>query len=259
MRGTDSSSNRRLPVVILSIVIVVFVAFFALCNISSVASSLEKVPIIGELVHVLRIGGGGKTTDGTHAAVSATTSSIRINFTQDSNPTSNAPNFNVLKFSAPHRLLFTLNGVRSFDFDATREDFEKLPFVSDVYKIIYLDDSAYSFVVELTQDVDYKVSEYRHPGYIELSFLAPNKVEPSGVYFVRSPSMPMDEGLAAVCDALGSDHASMVKTQDGEFCVASPVFSSKADAARELVFWQAIVNSKFKPYIESAMTNKKPK
>lgn len=257
-RASQVKKRRHFPVGAVSAV-AACLAFFVLCNVPSVAASMEKVPVLGTIVQILRVGGGGVTTDGVESSVSAVNGSVRIDFTQDGVRENNAPHFEVVKESTPHRLIITLNGVREFSFANTAEEFKKLPFVRDVYKITYLDDSGFCFAVELNQDADYLVSEYKDPGYIELTLTAKEKPQGKNVYIVRTAEMEMGEGIAALCETLGVEPSSITKTQSGKYCIASKPYDSEAQAKAELANWKALCSDDTAPFVESLKNDQNPK
>lgn len=93
----------------------------------------------------------------------------RIPCRQTTDTDTQVPVYKMEEKLAPHRLVFTLYDVRDFDFDALSEELMDSSLVKDVYRSILLDDSAVSFVVELSINTAFQLTEQTADGYLELS------------------------------------------------------------------------------------------
>ncbi|PIH60555.1 hypothetical protein [Paenibacillus sp. LK1] len=204
-------------------------------NVPGVAKALSDVPVIGSVVKILQVGGGGERTDGVSVTTTKESDTLNIHFQIDGEQITSAPSYTVDHKEGPNRLIFTFNGVRHLDYDKLEKDIKALKNVKDVYQNIILDDSAIGFVVELKDDVDYSVSEYQQPGYIQLKLFSDGKKTQSHeLFFVRSEDMEQGESLAMLAEQYSADGSSVVQTQNGKFSVVMGAFENRADAEKHL-------------------------
>lgn len=203
-------------------------------NIPPVASALQQVPVLGTLVRVLQIGDGGTPTDGTTALgdIGASNDSVRVSFQTTSSVVDTAPAYTVTHAQAPNRITVTLNGVRGFDLSTLESSLANMPQVKGYYRDILLDDSAIRFTIVLQEGTQYAVSEYKDPGYVDLSFTADAQTPPAQtLYFLRSNSMPQGEALALLTEMYQGQGANTSPTlQDDQYAVVIGSFTSKAEA-----------------------------
>ena len=235
------------------------IACLLVLNIPGVASALSQVPVVGSIVKVLQFGAGGERTDG--AAVSTVTSenTIRIVFGQEGETAASAPSYTVDQREAPKRLIFTFNGVRSFDYDALEQDMMASPLVSDVYRNMILDDSAMRFVVELKEGTRHTLTEYSNPGTLELKLTTEGKTAPpEEVYYVRSEGMPQGESLAILEEIYIDDDVTFLKTSSGDFAAVIGGFATREEAEQKLAEIAARENYAGDLHVDSWMSNGHP-
>ncbi|WP_152393506.1 SPOR domain-containing protein [Paenibacillus guangzhouensis] len=200
-------------------------------NVPNVAMALSDVPVIGSIVKVLQIGSGGQRTDNVSITTNVEENKLNINFSLNGEQTSTAPAYTVDYKTAPNRLIFSFYGVRNLDYEKLEKDMRALSNVKDVYNNIILDDSAFRFVVELKENIDYSVSEYQQPGYIQLKlFGATEAKKPHEVYYVRSQAMEQGESIAILEEQYSADDSSIIKTKQGKFILAMGGFNTREEA-----------------------------
>ncbi|GIO88915.1 MULTISPECIES: hypothetical protein [Paenibacillus] len=234
-RHKAAARKRSLRLMRYSSVVAASLALLFVVNIPGVANALSKVPVVGSIVQVLQFGGGGERTDGVSVNTETVADVLRINFDQAGETVSSVPSYTVEHREAPNRLIFTLNGVRNFDYDAVKSDLLALSLVEDVYENIILDDSAMRFVVELKDGVTHSVSEYRDPGYIELKLAFTGKqATPREVFYIRSEAMPQGESLAILEEIYYEDDVTFIKTAGGGFIAAIGGFDTREEAEQRL-------------------------
>lgn len=234
-RHKAAARKRSLRLMRYSSVVAASIALLFVVNIPGVANALSKVPVVGSIVQVLHFGGGGERTDGVSVDTETVEDVLRMNFDQAGETVSSVPSYTVEHREAPNRIIFTLNGVRNFDYDAVKNDLLALPLVEDVYENIILDDSAMRFVVELKDGVTHSVSEYRDPGYIELKLASTGKqVTPREVFYIRSEAMPQGESLAILEEIYYEDDVTFIKTAGGDFIAAIGGFDTREEAEKKL-------------------------
>ncbi|SEA50900.1 hypothetical protein [Paenibacillus sp. 276b] len=228
-------------------------------NVPGVAKALSDVPVIGSVVKILQVGGGGERTDGVSVTTTKESDTLNINFQIDGEQITSAPSYTVDHKEGPNRLIFTFNGVRHLDYDKLEKDIKALKNVKDVYQNIILDDSAIGFVVELKDDVDYSVSEYQQPGYIQLKLSSDGKSTQSHkLFFVRSEDMEQGEALAMLAEQYSADGSSVVQTQNGKFTVVMGAFENRADAEKHLKEFTDREEYSEPLHVDSWMSNENP-
>ncbi|WP_314590351.1 SPOR domain-containing protein [Paenibacillus terrigena] len=228
-------------------------------NVPNVAMALSDVPVIGSIVKVLQIGSGGQRTDGVSVTTTAEENTLNINFSLNGEQTSSAPAYTVDYKAAPDRLIFSFYGVRNLDYMKLQEDIKGLSNVKDVYNNVILDDSAFRFVVELKENIDYSVSEYQQPGYIQLKLFGAKKPEQAhDVYYVRSQAMEQGESIAVLDEQYAADDSSVIKTKQGKFIVAMGGFKTREEA-EQLLQKLSAREDYFEPmHIDHWMSNTSP-
>lgn len=234
-------------------------------NIPVIAQGLVNIPIIGKVVKVLDFTNstakGGEITDGAEIIVdSAKENTIDIYFKAKNQNISNAPNYKVEYREYPYGLVFEFNGVREFDFKGTEELLKTLPFVSDFYSIMTLDDSAYRFAVEFSQDVEVIVSEYKEPGMIQVTVKEKQISEEQTMsYFVRSEAMPQGEEIAHFEEILfRAEGKSIQKTIDEKYIVQFGPYASEEEAEAKIKEIEEIGIDTSKLYIEERLEGERP-
>ncbi|RAW12867.1 hypothetical protein DC345_21520 [Paenibacillus taichungensis] len=229
-------------------------------NVPGVAKALSDVPVIGSVVKILQVGGGGERTDGVSVTTTKESDTLNINFQIDGEQITSAPSYTVDHKEGPNRLIFTFNGVRHLDYDKLEQDIKALKNVKEVYQNIILDDSAIGFVVELKDDVDYSVSEYQQPGYIQLKLSSGGvkSTQAHELFFVRSEDMEQGEALAMLAEQYSADGSSVVQTQNGKFTVVMGAFDNRADAEKHLKEFTDREDYSEPLHVDSWMSNENP-
>lgn len=242
-----------------SAIVFVCLIFTITVNVPAVSAALKDMPVIGKLVDVFQINKGGSITDGVLISTDSKEDIIKINFNLSENQLTTAPSYTVNKKVGPNRIVFDFSGVRNFDYNKLQKDILSSPYIKDVYRNIVLDDSAISFVVELKENVDYSISEYKEPGYMELKLFNKNEEEPKNVYFIRSKPMENGEPLAMIAEMYLDEDATVVKTKNGLYSVSIGEYSSKEEADKALETLKNREDYNDELYVDSCMSNENPK
>ncbi|MWV46082.1 hypothetical protein GRF59_20895 [Paenibacillus sp. HJL G12] len=242
-----------------SILVAACAALMITVNVPSVAMALSDVPVLGSIVKVLQVGGGGERTDGVSVTTTVQENTLNIHFMIDGEQTESAPAYAVDHREAPNRLIFTFNGVRNLDLEKLKQDIGALSNVKDIYSNVILDDSAVRFVVELKDNIDYSVSEYQKPGYIQLKLFGTAKREKAReVFYVRSQGMELGETLGILDEQYAEDGSSVIKTKDGKYVLALGGFASRAEAEELLQKLSAREDYGEPLQVDSWMSNENP-
>lgn len=257
-RQKQRQTNR---IVRYSSLIAACIAFLLIVNIPTVANAMYHIPVLGSIVKVLQFGKGGEVTDGAHVETKVTQNSVQIHFSQDGKESmERVPAYEVVQKDAPNRLIFTINGARSFDYDQVTRDLLKLPLVKEVYRVTILDDSAMRFVVELKDGVSHTVTEYQNPGYLELTLQA-NAVptKPHMIFALRTEHMPMGESLSLLEELYPNEDISFIKTSDEQYAAVIGNYATKEEAEAKLKQINAESPDNHDFHVDSWMSNEKPK
>lgn len=143
------------------------------------------------------------------------------------------PSYTIEKKVAPYRIVCSFSGIRYFQYEQFLEEASQISGVKQVYRVITLDDSKISFVIELEEDMDYEIFEYEDPGRIEIS-LQRKESTPYSVYYLKSESRMQGEALSNLRDEYAEEGASIVQTSDGNYCVVIGEYQTEEEALREL-------------------------
>ncbi|WP_438351354.1 hypothetical protein ACP8HI_12305 [Paenibacillus sp. FA6] len=223
--------RRKMRVFRNSSIVAACVAMLITVNVPSVVMALSDVPIVGSIVKVLQVGDGGERTDGVSVTSTTQVDTLNIHFQMNGEQTNSAPAYTVEYRNAPNRLIFTFNGVREFNYTELIDSIKELTNIKDIYKNVILDDSAVRFVVELQNNIDYSISEYQKPGYIQLKLFAAEKPEKAHkAFYVRSQEMELGEMLAIIDEQYAQDGSSVIKTNSGKYIVAIGALKTQIEA-----------------------------
>lgn len=254
-----AARKRSMRLARYSSVVAAAIALLFVVNIPAVANALAKVPVVGSIVQILQFGSGGERTDGVTVGTEASEDVFRIHFDQEGDSIASVPAYTVDHREAPNRLIFTLNGVRTFDYETIKKDMLALPLVKDVYENVILDDSAMRFVVELKDGVEHTVSEYTDPGYLELRLTSTGEpVIPHEVFYIRSETMPQGESLAILEEIYIEDDVTFIKTASGSFIAVIGGFDTREAAEQKLGEIAARDSYGDDLRIDSWMSNERP-
>lgn len=236
------------------------IAFIMIINIPSVAKAMSPIPVLGSIVKVLQWGQGGEITDGAKVNTAIVEGHIQIHFSNDGQVSNRVPFYTVKHKDAPNRLIFTFDGVRTFDYDAVQKDLLALPLVQDVYSSMILDDSSVGFVVQLKDNVNYSITEFENPGVLKLTLSSSeNPAQPQKVYVLRTQPMSFGEQMGMVEETYPEEDISFIKISNNRFVAVIGEYYTLEEAQTKLkqMTNQASDHDQF--YIDSWMTNETPK
>ncbi|WP_027624977.1 hypothetical protein [Clostridium lundense] len=207
------------------------------------ANTLISVPGVGRLVKILQFnngeGNGGKVTDGADVNLIRIKSyknseSILINFAKNEKAATISPSYKVEYNTNPYTLTFTISGARKLNAESYFEDLKKSKYISDVYKLMTLDDSMVRFTVVLKEPVKYEVKEYKEPAYLEVNLKEDNAKDET-MYSIRTASQPFGEGIGQVEEILYNEKGiRMLKDSKGTFCMETGIYKSYEEAENKL-------------------------
>ena len=171
-----------------------FCLLFLCANVAPLYARASRMPVLGPVVRVLRVGSGGERTDGVHAAAQTEGETVYLRFERGSEETDAAPVYTVSHLLSPNRLVLTLRGVRSLDFQGVRESLLGAEAVEDVYRAMIGDDSMVGLVIVLRGGYTCEVTERTAPASLSLRFLAPAEpLSEEPVYYLRRRPSPTEK------------------------------------------------------------------
>lgn len=146
------------------------------------------------------------------------------------------------------------------DMEKVKADFMAQPLVKDVYGSIILDDSSIGFVVVLKEGVQYSVTEFKNPGYLEVKLTSDGQpVTPRKVYSPVQNPMPFGESMGILEESYPDEDISFLKTSTGEYTGVIGDYTTAEEAELKLkeLAPQSDYNGEF--YVDSWMSNEVPK
>ena len=229
-RAIRRAEKRRLPVKqIFAAVACLALVLFTAAN-TPLYTYAQDVPVIGDVVRVLRIGSGGEVTDGRELGAESGGGSVRLTFGE----ASTAPAYEVERFAAPERAVITMHGVRFADRDEVLANVEAVDGVAGAYFTVILDDSMMQLVVELEEGFDCTVTELADPAGLRLDFTGGVETTDETVWYLRSEAMPRGEGLGMLCEQYQEFNPQQVRTVSGNFAVIIGAYAGEEEAEAAL-------------------------
>ena len=212
----------------------VFCAAFISANVAPLYAYAARIPVIGAVVQVLHVGSGGTRADGVHAGAAAEGETVEFYFESRAGELDTAPVYTVSHLLAPNRMVLTLHGVRTIDYEAIRESLLTTEAVRDVYRAMIGDDSMCGFIVVLNSGYTYELTEHTDPAGLSVRFYPDPAYQPEQtVYYLRSEAMPYGEGLGLLAERYPGK-AAQLKTQSGEYIITVGQYGSLAEAEAAL-------------------------
>jgi len=232
------------------------------------ASSMSNVPGIGKLVNVLQfnkgIGSGGTITDGSDvksitSQKNNTSETLTINFSKDNVSSDKVPHYKVDYKKYPYTMTFTVSGARNISAEKEFEALKQNKFVSDVYKIITLDDSMVRFNVVFNTPVKFEVKEYKEPAQMVINLTKDKETLQQPIYAVRTASYPNGEQIGSIEEQFSLDGARILKDEKGTFLVDMGAFDSEKVAKEKIAELNKKYGNNTKFYIEKRNASDIPK
>jgi len=205
------------------------------------ASSLEKLPGLGQLVRTLQFNkgsaGGGTITDSTAINVISLEKKgdlehIVIHFQQNNKDQQMTNSFSVNYSQYPNTMTFSIGGVRRFSAEKDLAELKKSSLIADAYPLISLDDSLVRFNITFKSNISYEVKEYKEPAQVVLTIKRDSaETNPPTVYSLRTASSAFGETQGIYEEMLaGLEGVRTLKDQQGGYFVEAGYYSSEAAA-----------------------------
>ena len=198
----------------------VFCALFLSANITPVYAYASQLPVIGAVVRVLHIGSGGEITDGAHTGASAEGETVEFHFESSTEELDAAPVYTVSHLLAPNRIILTLHGVRTIDYEVISESLLSTEAVQSVSRAMIGDDSMFGFIIVLNGGWTYEFTEYANPASLSVRFYPDKDYQPEQeIYYLRSKAVPFGEELGILNEIYWASGATQLQTRSGDYII----------------------------------------
>lgn len=256
-RAAREKRTRYLRRWAVSIAAVCCIAFLG-ANITPVYAYASRLSIIGSVVRMLRIGGGGERTDGVHTKAEANGETVKLCFESSRGELDTAPAYTVSHLLAPNRIVLTLHGVRTLDYETIQGSLLATEAVRDVYRTMIGDDSMYGFTIVLNSGYTYEITELAEPGALSMRFYPDPAYQPEQtVYYLRSEAVPYGEQLGLLSERYKGE-ATQLRTQSGEYIITIGQYETETEANAALQSIEALYGSDIKLVVESGLADEIP-
>ena len=253
-REKQSKYLRRWAVSIAAVFCITFLS----ANITPIYAYASQLSIVGRVVRMLRIGGGGERTDGVHTKAETNGETVTLSFESSRGELDTAPVYTVSHLLAPNRIVLTLHGVRTLDYEAIQESLLATEAVRDVYRTMIGDDSAYGFTIVLNSGYTYEITELADPSALSVRFYTDPAYQPEQmVYYLRSEAVPYGEELGLLSERYQGE-ATQLRTQSGEYIITIGQYETEAEANAALQSIEALYGSDIKLLVESGLADEIP-
>ena len=208
-------------------------AVMILCaNIPVLYAGAAELPILGQMVRVLRIGSGGQAAADVYAAVCTSGDSIQLAFTAADGTAASVPLYSAARKTAPFRVVLRLHGIADMDTDALLDALKDRDAVADAYLNAYSQDTERGVTILLKEGYDCSIGEYRDPNVLSIAFFREEALVSEPVYYLRTESIPFGTELAARTEQLAWEGATQVRTSSGQYCVVLGSYRTEEQARR---------------------------
>lgn len=198
----------------------VFCVAFLSANITPVYAYASRLPVIGAVVRVLHIGSGGEITDGAHTGASAEGETVEFHFESSTEELDAAPVYTVSHLLAPNRIILTLHGVRTIDYEAIEKSLLSTEAVQSVSRAMIGDDSMFGFIIVLNGGWTYEITEYANPASLSVRFYPDEAYQPEReVYYIRSEAVPFGEELGIMNEIYWASGTTQLQTRSGGYII----------------------------------------
>ncbi len=203
-------------------------------------NAMESLPGLGRVVNIMRIGNssiGGKITDGQELGpITVASNTVTVAFSAQGQPSGTAPWFKTTYYTHPYSLVVELHGVRSLFADGVMPSVEDNAFISSIYRLVTLDDSAQRFVVSFVGPVSIEVRELADPAAIQIVLSEDKSEQPAALYSVRTASQGVGELIGIMEETLKlalrtqSENVRVIGDEQGGQFVEAGLFTTEAEA-----------------------------
>ena len=241
-----------------------FALLFCSANIPAVYAYASGLPVVGEFVRALHIGGGGETTLHEDISVEVVDSELIVRFVNQGRTTDTVVPYRVQGHDAPCRIDLSLKSLTEEEYEKLEAQIREMKGVSDVYRTLSLEKDTVSFTIVLNRLYDYEVMEQIFPGTLSVRlfqdayYTAEENAPEQQVYYLRTEGMEQDDSLRALLEKYKAEEPSQVRTQEGSFILAIGEFDTREEAEKRLLELQESYAGAAELQVGSGMAKETP-
>lgn len=206
-------------------------AVMILCaNVPVLYAGAAEIPLLGQMVRIMRIGSGGQEVTGITASAQTIGDTVQLHFETAAGGSTVIPRYSATRKSAPFRVVLRLHGIEELDVDGLVSSLRKHDAVADAYPNAYSTRGDVGVTFLLKEGFDCAVGEYDAPDTLGITFYEEPAEESTAAYYLRSAAMPFGNELAGLTEQLAWEGATQIRLEDGCYCVVLGGYQTEKQA-----------------------------
>ena len=226
-RGVRRGKRRRTVRRSLSGVAAAVMLVFLTANVPPLYAQAADLPLLGQLVRVMRVGTGGEAVTGAVGHVQSGHDRVQLVFT-DASGDRVVPVFSSARFEAPRRLVLRLHGLAETEVLPLTEAFRKQEAVADAYALSVTDPAEQGVVLHLSPGWECSTGQYEDT--LELQFVRGEPTEEPDCYVLSSEALEPGRELAELTERFLWEGASQLRTASGTYRVVLGSYRTEEQA-----------------------------
>ena len=186
-------------------------------NVPMLYTQASEMPVLGEMVRILRIGSGGTVGTPVSGIPVLLENGVALQFETKKGEAAEVPPFSAIRRTAPERIVLRMHEIKTLDQERLREMLRRQEAVADAYFTAAQDADEVALSILINRGYDCTIGEYGAPSALRMEFTAADVREDEDVWYLRSPSVERAEMLTEMAEALDWEGASQVKTGAGTY------------------------------------------
>lgn len=233
-------------------------------NVPSLYAYAKEIPVLGEFVRALHVGGGGESTSHEDIEIEISDSELVLHFIDKGRTTDTVAPYEVQYHSAPSRIALTLQSLTEEEYGKLESGIRSMNGVEDVYRTQAEGKDEISFAIVLDRLYDYEVIEQIFPGMLSIRlfqdayYTAEERAPEQKVYYLRTEGMEQDEEFRSLLVKYRAESPAQVKTQEGSFILTIGEFASEEEAKNRLAELQKNYGGAAEFRVSSGMAKEVP-
>jgi len=209
--------------------IAAMLAVMLLCaNVPVLYAAAAEVPLLGRMVRIMRVGSGGRNTQGVRTSVLTAGTAVRLHFENPDGSAAEVPRYSASLREAPFRIVLRLHGAE--DLDALTAALSGQAAVADAYPNACTVPGDQCVTIVLREGWNCSVGEYETPDVLEISFHEEPDREAEDAWYLCGEPVPFGSGLAELTERLSWEGATQIRMGDGTYRVVLGGYRTEAQA-----------------------------
>lgn len=241
-----------------------FALLLCSANIPSLYAYASEVPVLGEFVRALHMGGGGEKTKHQDIEAEVSEHELVIRFVDKGRAADTVVPYEVHHYLAPSRIALTLESLTEAEYEKLEGQIGQMKGIADIYRTLSMEKDKISFVIVLDRLYNYEVMEQIFPGMLSIrlfqdAYFAEGESAPEQkIFYLRTESMAQGDVLKGLLEKYRKEEPTQVKTQEGRFILTVGEFSSREEAENRLEELQKSYDGAAEFQVSSGMTKEIP-